>query len=272
MAKYPGSFILNEYGTNKELANIYGVSERTIYRWKAKSNKETGVKPKKNRRPRTATLQKFKGTRKELAKKYGVSERTAYRWLAKAREQGAEIESRQKKTKYPGAFILNEYGTNRELAEIYGVSERTIARWKRRARIETQTDQEPKQKAPDQAPDQAPQEDFYTDLFGDEEIEEPISQTEQFKQDLDTLSDSLNDFDLLVEDSIFNTLDAETKRRYLYEYVWFRFEENPFNFYKAGEGMPESPDFEDTEHIANIDIWGNDFESWLTNQMEIDNT
>ena len=112
--KYPGAFILNEYGTNKELSKIYGVSERTIYRWKSKAKAETGARSKKPTRPRASTLQKFKGTRKELAKKYGVSERTAYRWLEQAKQKGYEIESRQKKAKYPGMEILEIEGTNKE--------------------------------------------------------------------------------------------------------------------------------------------------------------
>lgn len=274
MAKYPGSFIIHEYGTNKELANIYGVSERTIYRWKQKAFKETGAKPRKPKRPRTSTLQKFKGTRKELAKKYGVSERTAYRWLAKAREQGAEIESRQKKAKYPGAFILNEYGTNKELASIYGVSERTIARWKRRARSETQPEIEtPTQPAEDPKTEE-PKSDFYEELFGDSEeheetTEEPFN---NFDEDLNNISNSLLEFDLLAENSVFNDLDADLKKRYLFEYIWFKFDENPMLFYVPGEGTPEAPDFEDVNHITNINIWGNEFESWLKNQIEVDNT
>ena len=65
MAKYPGSFIINEVGTRKELAGLYGVSERTIYRWLNKAAKESGMKPAaKSKRPRLSTLEKFKGTRK----------------------------------------------------------------------------------------------------------------------------------------------------------------------------------------------------------------
>ena len=40
MANYPGSFILYEYGTASELAKLYGVSERTIFRWKSKARTE----------------------------------------------------------------------------------------------------------------------------------------------------------------------------------------------------------------------------------------
>jgi transposase-like protein len=75
MAKYPGSFIINEVGTRKDLANIYGVSERTIYRWLNKAAEESGLSPKisKKRHPRPETLINFKGTRKALAKKYNVT-------------------------------------------------------------------------------------------------------------------------------------------------------------------------------------------------------
>ena len=142
MAKYPGDFIINEVGTRRDLARVYGVSERTIYRWLNKAAKESGLSPKaKARRPRKSTLENFKGTRKQLAKKYGVSERTAYRWLKKAREQGAQLPSRQRMSKYPGADVINNIMTsqaltNKQIAEQFGVSEQTAARWVRRARLE----------------------------------------------------------------------------------------------------------------------------------------
>lgn len=142
MAKYPGSFIINEVGTRKELADIYGVSERTIYRWLDRAGKESGLSPKpKQRRPRLSTLENFKGTRKELARKYGVSERTAYRWLEKAKKQGASITPRAKKTKYPGAQVIqnilqNEAVTNKEIANRFDVPVNTVRSWIRRAKME----------------------------------------------------------------------------------------------------------------------------------------
>ena len=142
MAKYPGSFIINEVGTRKELADIYGVSERTIYRWLDRAGKESGLSPKpKQRRPRMSTLENFKGTRKELARKYGVSERTAYRWLEKAKKQGATITPRAKQSKYPGAQVIqnilqNEAVTNKQIAERYDVPVNTVRSWIRRAKME----------------------------------------------------------------------------------------------------------------------------------------
>lgn len=142
MAKYPGSFIINEVGTRKELADIYGVSERTIYRWLNRAGKESGLSPKpKQRKPRLSTLENFKGTRKELARKYGVSERTAYRWLEKAKKQGASITPRAKNSKYPGAQVIqnilqNEAVTNKEIAERYDVPVNTVRSWIRRAKME----------------------------------------------------------------------------------------------------------------------------------------
>ena len=138
MAKYPGSFIINEVGTRKELASIYGVSERTIYRWLNKAAKESGLSPKitKKTHPRDTTLANFKGTRKQLAKKYGVSERTAYRWLEKAKARGTDIPSRRSESKYPGQTILTLSGTNKDIAEIYGVSPSTVSKWKSKARRE----------------------------------------------------------------------------------------------------------------------------------------
>lgn len=141
MAKYPGSFIINEVGTRKELAGLYGVSERTIYRWLNKAAKESGLTPKpKKSMPAPKALAAFKGTRKQLATKYGISERTAYRWLAKARSSGMLPEgntNRATTSKYPGINILSVPGKNKELAEQFGVSDRTISRWKRKAKLET---------------------------------------------------------------------------------------------------------------------------------------
>lgn len=143
MAKYPGSFIINEVGTRKELASIYGVSERTIYRWLNKAAKESGLSPKisKKTHPRDTTLANFKGTRKQLAKKYGVSERTAYRWLEKAKARGTEIPSRRSESKYPGAAVMmniitTSAKTNKQIAEELGVSPGTASRWVRRTKLE----------------------------------------------------------------------------------------------------------------------------------------
>lgn len=144
MAKYPGSFIINEVGTRKELAGIYGVSERTIYRWLNRAAKESGLSPHpKKAAPTPAELASFKGTRAQLAANYGVSPRTAYRWLAKARAQqdttlpGGSGLSRVVRSKYPGVEILNVSGTNKQLADLYDVSPRTVSRWKRKAKIES---------------------------------------------------------------------------------------------------------------------------------------
>ena len=93
MTKYPGIQILHELGTRTELAQIYKVSERTIYRWLAKAAKESGITPElKTKYPGAKKIEKFKGTRKQLAAKYGVSERTVYRWINKARAEGAAPE------------------------------------------------------------------------------------------------------------------------------------------------------------------------------------
>lgn len=282
--KYPGAFILNEVGTNKELAKSYGVSERTINRWKNKARRENPGAVKKPRRPRLSTLQNFKGTRKELAKKYGVSERTAYRWIEKAKKQGAEIESRQNRSKYPGETILSEPGKVKEIADRYGVSERTIRRWRRRALSE----QEPFEvTAPETAPEsvekpfeiEQPESDFFTENFG-EEIEKPFEDDEIFeveelpeysdnvKENLDNIINTLYDADLFTPDTAFNTLDNEWKQIYINAYIQYQYDLNPYQFYPA----ENAPDISDAEKIANIDIWGDEFENWLLNQMQIDNT
>lgn len=284
--KYPGAFILNEVGTNKELSKIYGVSERTIYRWKNKAKAETGERKARPHRPRAKTLETFKGTRKELAKKYGVSERTAYRWLQKAKESGLEIPSRQKPNRYPGAGILDENAKNKELAEKYNVSERTIKRWKRRARTEIE---EPFEVLP---PDSEPlrhepaQSSFFEDDFAEEfdkgfdftepeelfEVPEPIEFSESFKDTLDNIISTLNNRDLLVKDSLFNSLDDEMKQIYINEYIQYQWDLNPYQFNQSPPDDPNGPDISDPDKIANIDIWGPEFETWLKNQIEIDKT
>ena len=281
MANYPGAFILNEVGTNKELANIYDVSERTIYRWKDKAKKETGAKEKKPTRPRTSTLIKFKGTRKELAKKYGVSERTAYRWIQKAKEKGAEIPSRQKKSAYPGAEILIEYGTNKDLAKAYNVSERTIARWKQRARLETAEpfevlplDEEPEQ--PTTAPtDNEPVSEF-EDLFEVEDtegLEDNYSEHELYN--LTSIADLLTDpqAPVLKENSLYNDLSPNEQLTYIDSYLRFQYGEDEHQFYDESTHQmmydPDDPNLTSPGFIANMDIWKDDFEEWLSWQASV---
>ena len=283
MANYPGAFILNEVGTNKELANIYGVSERTIYRWKDKAKKETGAKAKKPTRPRTSTLIKFKGTRKELAKKYGVSERTAYRWLAKAKEKGAEIPSRQKKSTYPGAEILIEYGTNKDLAKAYNVSERTIARWKRRARLETE---EPFEVLP---PDEAPEHPTipsrsdepiteFEDLFEVEdtnELENSYSENELYNLSslADLLTDDEGDMPLIDYASRYYQLSPNEQLQYIDAYLKFQYGEDEHQFYDESTHQmmydPDNPEIFSSSFIYSMDIWGDDFEEWLSWQFSV---
>lgn len=281
MAVYPGAFILNEVGTNKELANIYGVSERTIYRWKNKAKKETGAKAKKPTRPRTSTLINFKGTRKQLAKKYGVSERTAYRWLQKAKEKGAEIPSRQKKSNYPGAQILIEYGTNKDLAKAYNVSERTIARWKRRARLETE---EPFEVLP---PDETPEQPTipptseepiteFEELFeveDTENLESDYSEHELFN--LTFLADILTDpqAPVIGDDSLYYKLSPNEQLIYIDAYLKFQYGEDEHQFYdESTHGMmydPDDPNVFSPAFISNMDIWKDDFEEWLDWQESV---
>lgn len=270
---YPGAFILNEYGTNKELAKIYGVSERTIYRWKNKAKKETGERVRKPTRPRVSTLQKFKGTRKELAKKYGVSERTVYRWIAEAKAKGAEITPRQKKANYPGAEILLDKRTNKEVAKDYNVSERTVQRWKRRARTETQTEQT--ESFEEFIQKNATYEDYAEDFY--EEYEEPFESTDQ-KQwtdehtlyNLSEISDllTMGEEPILKESSLFFNLDMDEQLQYLDSYLRFQYGEDEHQFYdEATHSMmydPDDPNVCSPAFIANIpDIWGADFEQWL---------
>ena len=268
MANYPGSFILNEYGTTKELAKAYGVSERTIYRWKNKARAEEGIKAK-SKKPSLKQISKFKGTRKELAAKYGISERTAYRWLNKAKEQGIDT-SRKNTARYPGLGADLE-GKLKDVAEKYGVSERTISRWKKRQQIEQQDMEEVL--SPDNIPEEfqptveAIEEPYIEEP--DTEFEEDISDLEEniSKETLDNLkgiSDILDSEDLLVDGSIFHDLTSKEKLQYLDAYIQYQYDLDEHQFYNEAEHtMDFSPDF-----LSTINIWGEEFEDWARKQFD----
>lgn len=269
MAKYPGSMIVHEYGTVSEIAFSYGVSERTIYRWKAKARSEIGIKASGNKKPSLKQVSKFKGTRKELAAKYGISERTAYRWLAKAKEQGLDV-SRKNAARYPGLGADLE-GKLKDVAEKYGVSERTISRWKKRQEIEKQDLEEVL--SPDNIPEEfQPSAEAVEQPFIDEpdqEFEEDISDLEEnlSKETLDNLrgiSDILDNEDLLVDGSIFHTLTNKEKLQYLDAYIQYQYDLDEHQFYNEAEHtMDFSPDF-----LSTINIWGEEFEEWAQKQFD----
>jgi transposase len=243
MAKYPGSMILNEIGTRKELAAAYGVSERTIYRWMNKARAETGEKKAKPRRPRLSTLENFKGTRKELAKKYGVSERTVYRWLDKAKKQGAEIPSRQKK----------------KIAKDMSMPEEIIT------------------------PDMLPEEIFTPDQLPEEIITEPepeslgediedifdLPEEEAYATftDVNNLIEDVINMDKLSPDSAFLGLDKSMQREYMYAYIKYQSQHNKDLYYWIEKiGMDDIP----SESIASLNIWGDSFETFVQEQIELD--
>ena len=307
MAKYPGSFIINEVGSAGDLATVYGVSERTIYRWLNKAAKESGIKPHKNHKtPRPSTLANFKGTRKQLAKKYGVSESTVYRWIQNAKAGGTDIPSRRQMSKYPGTEILNLTDTNKDLAKNYGVSERTISRWKRRARLEQSAEdfkkkvnketEQPEQKTPEQLTFEDYTEDAYNPenmteppeyeepepvfeepIEGDDElyeVEDPEQYTGSnpiitgdYAQDLGMLTALIYDNDLLVQNSIFNDLTYNEKVEMLHKYLEKRTDEDPELFYNQ-----ETGEYMDTspEFVSTINIWGRSFEKFIIEQRESD--
>lgn len=275
MANYPGAFILNEVGTNKELASIYGVSERTIYRWKDKAKNETGVRSKKPTRPRVSTLKKFKGTRKELAKKYGVSERTAYRWIQQARAKGADIPSRQKKVTYPGAEILLDTGTIKQIADKYNVSERTISRWKQKARIDTDTPFEISPPEPEEiVPPSVEPDNAFEPLF---EIED----TSGVNLDEITLSNTAEIADLLTSsdmpilnpDSPYFNLSPNEQLQYLDSYIRYQYGRNEHQFYDESTHQmmfdKDNPEMTSPAFIANLDIWGDAFDEWMSWQSDV---
>ena len=288
---YHDSFILNEVGTRKDMAQAYGVSERTIYRWLNRAAKESGTAslPKVSNYPGAVAMGKFKGTRKELAAKYGVSERTAYRWLNKARKEMASTGTRGA---YPGESILTESGSNKDLAAKYGVSVRTIQRWKEKAeaqkglrprRTRVNLIEQPAQ--PERLPQEPIEPDFEEPII--EEPEEPTAETpelvpediEEFfevntsdalddrtMENLDAIVNALFDYDLLEENSLFKDMDQIDRALYIYQYLEYQQDNFPWKFYKKGQGYIG---LKDTDDIINIDIWGSDFEFWLQNEIEM---
>ena len=297
MAKYPGAFFINEVGTRKELAQIYGVSERTIYRWLNKAAEESGLSPKvtKKRHPRPETLINFKGTRKALAKKYNVSERTAYRWLKKAREDGAAVPSRRRVSHYPGSEILTSDKTIKELSIEYDVSERTISRWKRKARQEQAAVQEEPQPQPVTPPAEdigepweVPEPEEIEDIGEPWEVPEPeqpedlgepwevpkdidedlqdLNLTAREIDDLSSIADMITELDLLSDYSMFNDFSFKDKIKYLNEYIMWQMDHNPDYFYDKESGQFRT----DPDWLSEVNIWGDEFETWLVEQRESD--
>ena len=308
MAKYPGAFIINEVGTRKELASLYGVSERTIYRWLSKASKESGLTPKaKATHPRPSTLINFKGTRKQLAKKYGVSERTAYRWIASAKAKGSQIPSRQNRSKYPGAeTIANAVlggKTSRQIAEDYNVSRSTASRWVRKARLETGEplprgrQNIPRPLTPDTAPTDedifneqdidaySPENMIEPPEFEPEEIfEEPIEadepwevpDSEQYTGDFEmseSMAEELGMLDALIKDMnllVDDSLFSNLSYNQRIEYL-YKYIEFQYDHHPYLKYLIENKNMSISAASTKIDIWGGEFESWLEMQMELDN-
>ena len=263
-SKYPGIQILYEVGTRSELAQSYGVSERTLYRWLNKAKAQT---KERQAYPGAGPIARFKGTRKELAEKYNISERTAYRWLKKARESGADIPSRQAKSKYPGTAILDERGTNKSVGDRFGVSEATIRRWKNRALSES-TEPLPI--------GQIPQEEFAPEepesILG-EDLEDILGEESEDYKDYDTftnvgdLVDDIINMDKLSPESEFLKLDPAVQREYMYAYIKYQSQHNKDLYYWVEKiGMSDIP----SEDIASLNIWGDSFETFVQEQIALD--
>lgn len=266
-SKYPGISILYEVGTRADLADIYKVSERTIYRWLDKAAKESGEKPKP-RYPGAKRLSSFKGTRAQMAAKFGVSERTIYRWLNKARGEGQQIESRLPVSKNPGISILDEPGTNSAIADKYGVSTRTVQRWKQQAREEVKK-QTPEETAEDILEEKQEQ-PFEEPKFEEPEFEELGEMPEEiFTEDqIDPIEGLINlvlDHEELVEaNSLFRTLSPAEQQAYMEFYIQYQYDMDEHQFYnEETHKMDFSPDF-----VSTLNIWGEEFEDWVTKQYE----
>ena len=269
-SKYPGIQILYEVGTRQELAQSYGVSERTMYRWLNKAKSQT---KERQEYPGAGPIARFKGTRKELAAKYNISERTAYRWLKKARESGADIPSRQAKSKYPGTAILDERGTNKSIGDRFGVSEATIRRWKNRARSESEAAGIPEDlisedigdilEGPAAEPESILGEDL-DDLLGEEP--EEYKDYDTFTNVGDLVDDVIN-MDVLSENSEFLNLDPTVQREYMYAYIKYQSQHNKDLYYWVEKvGMSDIP----SEDIASLNIWGDSFETFVQEQIALD--
>lgn len=319
MAKYPGEIILNEIGSRADMAKAYGVSERTIYRWLNKAADESGIKLRaKARRPRTSTLEKFTGTRKQLAKKYGVSERTAYRWLKKAREAGAQLPSKSKESKYPGADVINNLMrttalTNKQIGEMFDVSPETAGRWIRKAKLEIpslvpdlrktgeyklrkkngrfyyeKVTPEPEDigepwevpepedvgepwevPPPDEdigEPWEVPESEYeYQEEFADQ-----YGVEESLFNNLVDIAALLQDTELIDPDSKFWDIDPNMRIIYLSDYISYQADRNPKMFYEVTGEWGNIP-LDNPELIASVNIWGEDFNFWLEEQIDIDN-
>lgn len=267
-SKYPGFQILYEVADSRaDLAQSYGVSERTIYRWLARAAKETGETPKP-RYPGAKRLANFKGTRAEAAAKYGVSERTIYRWLNKARGEGQQIASRLPSSKNPGISILDEPGTNSTIASKYGVSTRTVQRWKQQAREELKK-QEPEQTAEDifEESEEPYEEPEFEQPFEESEFEEP--EQEEAKQEPEDYIEGLINIvleheELVSENSLFRTLSPAEQQAYMEFYIQYQYDMDEHQFYnEETHKMDFSPGF-----VSTINIWGDEFEDWVTKQYE----
>lgn len=265
MAKYPGISILYEVGTRADIAKSYGVSERTVYRWMNKARKESG---ERMQYPGAKKIANFKGTRAQMAEKYGVSERTVYRWLNKAKAEGAAIETRTPKSKYPGSQFEFELGTNKELAGIYGVSERTISRWRKRAKKENiQASQEPEELG------EMPEEIFEEPETGEEIPEDEFEgweepeaeESQQGEPDYtEQLINLLLDSDLISDSSLFRTLRPDEMKQYMEFYIQYQYDMDEHQFYnEETHKIDFSPEF-----VATINIWGEEFEDWVIKQYE----
>lgn len=307
-SKYPGEVILYEYGTRQELANVYGVSERTIYRWINKAGKSAGIQPKKQTRPRPSTLAGFKGTRKQLAQKYNVSERTVYRWIASARLNGAEIEQRAKHSKYPGMSILQEPGSNKKLADKYNVSSRTISRWKNKARqdaglpdlrktgqwkknengayqyvgdeaaFEQQIEEaynpdnilEPPEEISDSFDYEEPIEAPFDDLFEVEDAEEYTGADEDLQG---RLGKDLGMLNALIYDKdllVENSAFSGLSYNQKIEYL-NKYIGWQFEYNEWRFYNQSTHEFDTSpEFVSNIDMWGSEFEGWLNEQQIIE--
>ena len=252
-------------GTRKQLAQKYNVSERTVYRWMqaARLNgTEIEQRAKHSAYPGMSILQE-PGSNKKLADKYNVSTRTISRWKNKARQDAGLPDLRktkQWKKNKNGAYeyIGDEAAFEKQIEEAYN-PENIF-----------EPPEEDIESFDYEEPIESPFEEPFDEPFEVEDAEEYTGTDEDLQgrlgKDLGMLNALLYDKDLLVEGSAFKGLNYNQKIEYLNKYIGWQYEQNEWRFYnKETHEFDTSPEF-----VSNIDMWGAEFEGWLTEQQIIE--
>lgn len=264
ITNYPGASKVARFkGTRKELAQKYGVSERTAYRWLNKARAEIAAKKQgRSAYPGVSILYET-GSNKDLAAKYGVSTRTISKWKAKAEtEEGLQPRS-------PYYLRYDEDGNILDRKKLCAKF-RTTNLLKEGKELDRQLAEpeieEPELITPEEEtePERPPRPE---DLEEPWEVDTSDTLPNETIEDLNNIVNALFDFDLLEENSIFKGMDLMEQALLIYNYLEYQYDNFPWRFYKKKTG--DEITIRDTNDIINMNIWGNEFEFWLANEMEI---